>query len=66
MAREMFRHPNDPEIDMWSKWKISHDHHRKKLSDLVLTIFLILSQFPRKTGTRETQKKFFVRFNIIY
>ena len=59
MAGEMFRHPNDPENDMWSKWKISHVDRNKKLSDLVLTIFLLLSQFSRKTGTWETRKEVF-------
>ena len=60
MAGEMFHHPNDPEIAMWSKWKIHVVLRSKKLSDLVLTIFLLLSQFPKKTRIREIQKEVFM------
>ena len=65
MAGEMFRYPNDPEIDMWSLWKVFHNIRNKKLSDYVLTIFLLLSQFSQKSWSGEIWKKFFVRFKII-
>jgi len=60
MAGEMFRHPNDPEIDMWSKWKIHVVLRSKKLSDLVLTIFLLLSQFSQKNRDQRNKERSFL------